>query len=544
MAPKRKAASAKGKRQKKVKAEVEPEVPPAVDKVTETRKALKTEPGSKAKAKIDSACNLANKTGLEVHEDYDCMLNQTNIGHNNNKFYIIQLIAGDGKFYTWTRWGRVGEGGQNAMKTFGNEAEAIKDFEKKFKDKTKNNWQQRGEFTAHPGKYTLIEMQYEDDEEEGEKPVVSVDIVDGSLTKKVIKPCSLPKQTQDLMSLIFSNDMFKDAMKEMNLDVKKMPLGKLSKAQIGRGFDALEAIEEALRTAAGQRNLESLSSTFFTIIPHNFGRMRPPVINSQEIIRNKKDMLLVLADIVLAQSLQADKDRAAAAAGGEGDVGTVVEVPHPLNADYDLLKCELELLGEDSHELAVIKQYVSATAPSYMKVNCVWKVNREGECERFKAHEELSNRRLLWHGTNIAVVAAILKSGLRIMPHSGGRVGCGIYFASQNEKSAQYMGYACDGRGVMFLNEVVLGNEFTITKDDSSLKQAPAGYNSVVARGHVEPDPKKDVTLELDGKQVTVPQGRPVQVAKFKQSNFSHSEYLVYNENQCRIRYLLLVSNK
>ena len=28
----------------------------------------------------------------DVVEDWDCMLNQTNIGHNNNKFYIIQLL--------------------------------------------------------------------------------------------------------------------------------------------------------------------------------------------------------------------------------------------------------------------------------------------------------------------------------------------------------------------------------------------------------------------------------------------------------------------
>lgn len=41
--------------------------------------------------------------------------------------------------------------------------------------------------------------------------------------------------------------------------------------------------------------------------------------------------------------------------------------------------------------------------------------------------------------------------------------------------------------GVMFLNEVALGKEYTITRDDSSLKKAPAGYDSVVARGQVEP---------------------------------------------------------
>ena len=41
--------------------------------------------------------------------------------------------------------------------------------------------------------------------------------------------------------------------------------------------------------------------------------------------------------------------------------------------------------------------------------------------------------------------------------------------------------------GVMFLTEVALGNECTITEDYCSLKKAPAGYDSVVARGSVEP---------------------------------------------------------
>ena len=58
--------------------------------------------------------------------------------------------------------------------------------------------------------------------------------------------------------------------------------------------------------------------------------------------------------------------------------------------------------------------------------------------ERFSANKNIKHRKLLWHGTNVAVIAAILKSGLRIMPHSGGRVGKGIYFASENAKSACY----------------------------------------------------------------------------------------------------------
>ena len=43
---------------------------------------------------------------------------------------------------------------------------AIKDFEKKFKDKTKNNWADRGKFKPVQGKYTMIEMAGEDDDED------------------------------------------------------------------------------------------------------------------------------------------------------------------------------------------------------------------------------------------------------------------------------------------------------------------------------------------------------------------------------------------
>lgn len=41
----------------------------------------------------------------------------------------------------------------------------------------------------------------------------------------------------------------------------------------------------------------------------------------------------------------------------------------------------------------------------------------------------------------------------------------------------------------MFLNEVALGKEHYITRDDPSLRQPPKGFDSVVAKGHTEPGP-------------------------------------------------------
>jgi len=52
-------------------------------------------------------------------------------------------------------------------------------------------------------------------------------------------------------------------------------------------------------------------------------------------------------------------------------------------------------------------------------------------------------------------------------------------------------------------------------------------------------DPKKDTSVTLDGRKVIVPQGKPVSQSQYKDSSFSQSEYLIYREDQCRIRYML-----
>jgi poly [ADP-ribose] polymerase len=170
------------------------------------------------------------------------------------------------------------------------------------------------------------------------------------------------------------------------------------------------------------------------------------------------------------------------------------------------------LVDKKSDEFNIIQTYTDNTGGYRSNTILeVWRVERDDEVElffkikkglklisikkikkekRFADHDKLENRKLLWHGTNVAVVVAILKTGLRIMPHSGGRVGKGIYFASENSKSAGYVGTAHDGKqniGIMFLNEVVLGKEHYITQDDPSLTKPPAGFDCVIAKGQTEP---------------------------------------------------------
>lgn len=523
MPPKRKAPGKAAAGGKKAKKEEEADDPKTVHDHIASLKAA--DAGKKKKHKPDDRFPYA--ASCEVYDDYDCMLNQTNIGHNNNKYYVIQVLKMGPTYYTWNRWGRVGESGTNAQKAFSNVNDATKDFEKKFRDKTKNKWADRASFKPVPGKYTMIEMAGEEEDE-----------VDAPTVKTPTGPtaaCTLDAPTQSLMKLIFDHDMFQDAMKSFDIDVKKMPLGKLSKSQIAKGFECLDDIEKALNAKKPKSTLTALSSTFYTLIPHDFGRRIPPTIDTLETLRSKMDMLLVLGDIALAQEMEKERDKMA---GSKKDKD---KPAHPLDVNYNLLKCDLERVDPKSKEYKILETYTDNTKCAGwrpVKIKHVWKMNRHSERDRVKAHDKITNRKLLWHGTNVAVVAAILKSGLRIMPHSGGRVGRGIYFASENGKSAGYTRPA-GKRGIMFLNEAILGKEKHISMDDSSLTKAPSGFDCVVAKGWTEPDPSKDTFLTLDGKKVIVPQGKPISQSAFaNKSSFSQSEYLVYQENQVRMRYI------
>ncbi|XP_045712647.1 protein mono-ADP-ribosyltransferase PARP3-like isoform X3 [Phyllostomus hastatus] len=418
MAPKRKSAvQAEGPEMKKGRQGAEE------DSFRSTAEALRAAPTEKRAVRVDPVYLRDNPgTQAQVHGDYDCTLNQTNIGRNINKFYIVQLLEDGERFFCWNRWGRVGEVGRTNASNTNSLDKVKKEFEKKFRDKTKNSWAERDRFVAHPGKYTLIEVQGED---EAQEAVVKVDGGPVRTMAQRVRPCSLDAATQKLITNIFSKDMFTDAMARLNLDVKKMPLGKLSKQQIARGFEALEALEAALRApTAGDPSLEELSSRFYTVIPHDFGRSRPPPINSLELLQAS---ILDLTIMELDQSLQTVPE----------EEENLQEVPHQLDRYYQLLRCQLQLLDPEAPEYKVIHAYLTQTGSKYRcpALQHVWKVNREGEGDQFQAHCKLEDLSKRWHGTNVAVVAAILASGLCIVPHSGGLVGKGTDFASDSSKS-------------------------------------------------------------------------------------------------------------
>ena len=151
----------------------------------------------------------------------------------------------------------------------------------------------RDNFIKVAGKYDLIDVAGDGDDDEEEEQAVekkSTTVADKDGT--VYAASKLDSATQSLIRLIFDTDMFKEALKTYDIDVKKMPLGKLSKSQIAKGFEILEELEAVMENKKKGTYMD-ISSKFYTVIPHDFGRTRPKPIDTREALQQKYDMLAV-----------------------------------------------------------------------------------------------------------------------------------------------------------------------------------------------------------------------------------------------------------
>lgn len=268
-----------------------------------------TEPAQKAKIQMPVDEHYPEER-CKVYQDdegviYDATLNQTESGKNANKFYRVQLLQHDsGQFYTWTRWGRVGDSpGQSKMLGNGSVDLAIAEFEKKFKDKTGLAWKDR-DAAPKPKKYTMIEINYEEsDGDDDDLPGAGHrrDSHVSSASSESVET-KLSEPVARLMSLIFNNDFFNNTLAELDYDAFKMPLGKLSKKTLLKGYEVLKDLASRIGQtgpAPGeQTNVNNLSDQYFSLIPHAFHRgQRPPVLSSMDLIKREVTLLENLTDM-------------------------------------------------------------------------------------------------------------------------------------------------------------------------------------------------------------------------------------------------------
>ena len=358
-------------------------------------------------------------TDVSTGAPYACVLNQTNIAQNNNKFFVIQVLKefDTENYYTWIRWGRVGYHGQTAFTDCGNDVtKAISIFERKFSDKTHNLWNERHNFLKVSGKYDLVGTESGGENEEDDE--VDFDIGDNmkeeekmdSKTKNskllangrkssksegrnkndsnqeegnskdskinaVVAECKIERAIQDLIRLICDVKAMETAAADIEFDTNRTPLGKISTEQIKLGYTTLSQIAEILKVNGNvkvsstravplhnrRRQLTDLSSEFYTRIPHCTGMRAPPVIDNQDLLSIKVRMLEVLGDIKLGMDLLRESSK-----DDKENTEDIAIRMHPIDRLYRNLKCDISVLPHESEEFSLLEQYIMSThAPTH-----------------------------------------------------------------------------------------------------------------------------------------------------------------------------------
>lgn len=456
---------------------------------------------------------------------YNTTLSMSDLSTGVNSYYIIQIIQDDkgSDCHVFRKWGRVGNdkiGGKKleCMSKY----DAVEEFKRLFLEKTGNSWEawEGKSFQKQPGRFYPLDIDYGVNKDTSRKKNSSY--TDSRLAQPLI----------ELMKMLFDVETYRAAMMEFEINMNEMPLGKLSKTNIQKGFEALTEIQNLLSTTGQDSSIkESLmidaSNRFFTMIPS----IHPHVIRDDLEFKSKVKMLEALQDIEIASRL----------------VGFDADNDDSLDEKYEKLHCGISPLSHDSEDYRLIEKYLQTThAPTHtdwsLELEEVFSLEREGESDKFVPYrEKLGNRMLLWHGSRLTNFVGILSQGLRIAPPeapaTGYMFGKGIYFADLVSKSAQYC--YTDRKnpvGLMLLSEVALGEVYEL-KGAKYMDKPPKGKHATKGLGKKVPHESDFVKWRDD---VVVPCGRPVS-SNVKASELMYNEYIVYNTAQVKLQFLLKV---
>ena len=488
---------------------------------------------------VDDLCKIKGVVLLKNNIAYSCTLNQTDIGANKNKFYIMQLLNVDGLYCLYVRYGRISENGKIIIKNYATENVAILNFTKQFKAKTGNTFGTNN-FVKKDGKYFMTTVQYEIDHNK----IQTENINDIKLVSK------LDARQNFLMELLTNKKTMENTLISLSIDPKKMPLGKISKFQLDEAEIILNKIKASLlsRSMKGYSNSDSedsesdeesidtklsynlidLSSQFYTLVPYSCGRNRPPIINDDKILSKFTEIIDELKNLEVAIKVSRQ--------AGEN-----------LDNVYDSLNAKLEPMDKTTKIWKIISDYIvnthGHTHKSKIELIDIYNLQRNVSNNVTNTMKKIGNIQLLWHGSRMTNFCSIIKNGLILNPESlgvfvsGKMFGQGIYLASSFSKSFNYCasetsnGYAC-----LLLCEVALGSQLERIKADPYLspeKLKKIKCHSTWGQGKYTPSE----SIEVD--EIIIPNG------KLHNSGISSSliydEYVVYNTDQILFKYLITV---
>lgn len=458
---------------------------------------------------LDKAAHVYSENNLR----YSTVLNLVDVRNNKNSFYVIKVWQPDKEFEEFrlfTNSGRIGTSSRHTKTTAYTTAnEACTVFRKIFERKTGNKWGAKNSIHNIPGMFCVLEVV------DNDKIEVNYSI-----------PSKLLAKVEELVEELFNISNMEKSLKEFELASEQMPLGALSLRQLMQALDTLKDLKKVIKVRKDEDTVCGLTNKFYTLVPHNFGFDKMPILDTRQKIGEKIDIVQSLIDIQTANELMRN-----------APLGK-----NSFDAYYLKLNAEVLPIDRSSDMFRLIEKYAMNTGTNKgCEIIEAFTVKRNGEEERYEEkYKTIGNKMLLWHGSRITNFVSIIAKGLQIQrfAQSGSMFGRGLYFADMLAKSMKYCSAGSTGIYYLALCEVSLGvmKEYTM---ECTKKPLPPGYNSVKGIGKFHGDPRSNIRRN----GVTIPLGKPVRTIGTSQGALylNNNEYIIYDEAQVIIRHLVKI---
>lgn len=334
---------------------------------------------------------------------------------NHNKEWMVEWY--EGTSLMTTSWGRVGDTHQTKTK---------------------------------PASRTMVEDLIYQKERKGYREII-LHVPTITVNSPDIKPTTDPR-VATFVNLVFQ------AAGERISQYLAVGIDALSPAQIAKGRHILDEIGKV----ASKAGVAKLAEDYYNTIPTQLSRR----LTVDEVVFS------------LTQNLSEQEDRL-----NQLEAGLAMYQAQATGQTNQTAALGIDIRALETKEEAYARaaDYILRTYGGRLRIRDLFKVRIPQERLAYQQNTTGTHNVVpLFHGTRTANVRHILRSGL-IIPHmaaNGSRFGRGIYFANKSEKSINYTDMY-SGRRMVFIADVALGNPKQMTGTDSSLRAAPAGYDSV-----------------------------------------------------------------
>ncbi|XP_073702452.1 protein mono-ADP-ribosyltransferase PARP4-like [Garra rufa] len=292
---------------------------------------------------------------------------------------------------------------------------------------------------------------------------------------------------------VFVELVWTEALGSLN-NILTVPVSSISLNDVSR----VEGLLLQAQKTEKEDEVKALLEEVNTLLPLRM--IDPP--SKHKLVSQKLDLCQLIRDIVNVS---------------EATLGS----PSPSSlGKYRALRCSIEVVSPQNPEFHVVSQLLQDRP---VQIQQILRVSRGMELQLFM--EDLGNIKPLLHSTSPSSFVGILSRGL-LLPRVGveqhgiertdiGNLGGGIYFSDSLKTSVKYSKPSVtDGSRLLLVCEVALGRCKDLLKKDTTLTCAPDGYHSV----------------------------HGVQRSPNRLSEFEDDEFVVYNTEQIRLKYVVQYS--